>query len=329
MNLKNSLFVLFAVAASFLALSSGALPSGAFAGEWRSLSPMETGRSHLAAVAVGREISAAGGSGLLGPRNAFEVYDVTYDHWRALPAMPEAREQFAMVAVGGEIHVVGGFGASGRGEPSNSLWTYNTSISSWRQGVEMPDARARHAAASVVGDVYVFGGVNAEGITTNQVMVLSGNGSGWRTLTTPMPHARTDSAAVPLNNKIYVIGGRDESGVASSRVDVFDTATATWSQAASLPNARSGHTAGVVDGRIHVTGGLGAGILRTFTDHFVYTADANSWRTVEQLPTARHSLASAVVENQWFVVGGGSGSGFFTEFTEADIVEVYVSSASE
>jgi len=290
---------------------------------------METGRSHLGAAAVGNEIIVAGGSGLLGPRNDFESYDVAYDYWRPLPSMPEAREQFAMVSLGSEVHVIGGFGTDGRRAPSAEVWTYIATVSSWRQGPDMPIALARHAAVALGGTVYVFGGVDAAGDPNDRIFVLSGVGAGWRELDRRMPEPLADMDAAVLDGQIYVVGGRRANGNATSRMDVFDPETESWTPAAALPQARADHVAGAVGGRIHVAGGIYSNVFHTYQDHFAYDPVSNRWRTVEPLRTPRHSLAAVVVGDEWYIVGGGAGAGLFTEFTEADVLEVYDPAPSE
>jgi hypothetical protein len=34
-------------------------------------------------------------------------------------------------------------------------------------------------------------------------------------------------------------------------------------------------------------------------------------------------MAAETAGGRWYLIGGGSGSGFFTVFTEADVVEVF------
>lgn len=318
---------LFASIVTFVLASVLAGPAAA--GEWLSLSPMETGRSHLGAVAVNNEIFAAGGSGLLGPITAFEVYDVAFDYWRALPAMPSPREQFSMTAVGGEIFIIGGFGEDGRSAPSDTVWAFTVAISAWRSGPEMPIALARHGAVEIDGSIYVFGGVGEDGSASDRVLRLLSGGRGWEILPTAMPEALADAAVAVLDGKIYITGGRRTSGEVTSRVDVYDPNAGTWTRAADMPAPRAEHTAGAVNGRIHVAGGVAANVFRTYQDHFAFDPTSSHWSRIQGLTTPRHSLASVVVQERWYVVGGGAGAGLFTEFTQADVLEVYEPAASE
>ncbi len=42
------------------------------------------------------------------------------------------------------------------------------------------------------------------------------------------------------------------------------------------------------------------------------------------LPTARHGLASAVVDDRWYVLGGGAKAGALTFISLTDLVEIFV-----
>ena len=86
-------------------------------------------------------------------------------------------------------------------------------------------------------------------------------------------------------------------------MEEYDPATNQWRSRADLPTARSGITAGVLDGRIYVMGGeSGSG---TFSNNEVYNPKEDQWQTLAPMPTARHGLGSAVVGGKLFVISGG------------------------
>ncbi len=296
----------------------------AFAGEWRSLDPLDEGRSQLQAAAIGGEIFAAGGSSLLGPRNAFEVYDVEYDYWRSLPSMPQSAEQFAMVATGGEIYLIGGFGEDGRDAPLVKVQVFVPTISSWRNGTDMLSPRARHGAVAVDGKVYVLGGISDDGELTPEVAMFDIGNNRWSADVAHLPVPRSDLSVVAHDGLIYAIGGRGASGTPTARVDIYDPVANTWSRGPDLPAPRAAHVSGVINSQIHISGGSGSGQFETLQDHYVYAPEAGGgWQRAEDLPSPRHSLASVVVDGLWYLLGGGAGAGVFAEFTETDVLEVY------
>jgi len=83
-----------------------------------------------------------------------------------------------------------------------------------------------------------------------------------------------------------------------------------WSQAASLPVARSSHTAAVVDGKIYVVGGdiEDDDEVEEGTDRVdMYDPAAGSWQPMAAMPTARSSHAAAIVDGKIYVTGGLAG----------------------
>jgi hypothetical protein len=41
------------------------------------------------------------------------------------------------------------------------------------------------------------------------------------------------------------------------------------------------------------------------------------------MPTARHGLASGVIDGRWYVVGGGEQAGAMTFLSLSDVIEVF------
>jgi N-acetylneuraminic acid mutarotase len=80
---------------------------------------------------------------------------------------------------------------------------------------------------------------------------------------------------------------------------------------------------GILSGKVHVTGGQSIQPLKTFAEHLVLDPKSGSWSPAAEMPTPRHGLASAVLNGDWYVVGGGKGAGVFTAFTASDTVEVF------
>ena len=89
-----------------------------------------------------------------------------------------------------------------------------------------------------------------------------------------------------------------------------------WSACAPMPAARSNHAATVLNGKIHVVGGVGPeedggakgnpGGVRTLATHIVYDPATDSWETRAPLPLARAGLAaSSSADGASFIVLGG------------------------
>ncbi len=290
-------------------------------GSWRENRPMESGRSHLAAATIGEEVYVAGGAGVLGPVDAFELYDPIADFWIPLPTLPGGREQFGMAATGGKVFVSGGFVNDQSGRASSELWIFETQSSQWRKALNMPSARAGHVMVAVGAKLYVMGGLGSE---DTSIFIFDTATAKWSTAPYSMASPRRGLSAVVEGSTVYLIGGSHSQGRASARVDVLDVTSGTWRRLADLPSPRAGAAATMLDGRLHVAGGATFNPGRTYLDHFVYDPTRNKWSSSLPLPTPRFASASANVNGEWYVIGGGVGTGFLAPFTATDAVETFV-----
>ncbi len=76
--------------------------------------------------------------------------------------------------------------------------------------------------------------------------------------------------------------------------------SAQWQQLASpMPTPRSEMSAGYIDGKIYVPGGLGG--LRRFEAYDVAT---DRWKSLDRLPAGRHHLMTVAHDNRIYVFGG-------------------------
>src|SRR5215216_5842145 len=77
---------------------------------------------------------------------------------------------------------------------------------------------------------------------------------GWTTGAPVAQGAIQETAAVAVSGKIYLIGGFDDNEGIVARVQIYDTATAAWSDGPPLPRAVH-HANAVTDGTsIYVLG---------------------------------------------------------------------------
>ncbi|ABS64387.1 Kelch repeat protein [Parvibaculum lavamentivorans DS-1] len=311
-------------------------PGAAAAESWRDGSPMTTGRAFAGGALVGNELYVIGGDSTSGPRNVAEIYDMRGDIWRASPGLPVGLQQFGIAELNGKLYVSGGYEAPQAGRPefgafgeilpptteggdTAQTWIYDPQIGTWVNGPQLPAARAGHGAAVVDGKIYTLGG---RGSDAQRVLVYDPGSNRWSATGEAMPAPRVAAATVAVGDRIYVIGGLS-NGVATARVDIFDTASGRWQSGPQLPEARSGHVAALVGGKLHVTGGEQRRPPRTFGDHFILDAEAGSWSRAVPMPNPRHGAVAAAVDGKFVVVGGSPGAGVYTVFTESDVVDIY------
>lgn len=289
-------------------------------GRWLQKPPMDGARSMMSAATLNGEIYIAGGDSITGPVSSFDVYDPSIDFWRSLMPMPSGRALFGMVGLNGRLYLSGGYEDKDR-TPTFDLWVFDPSSSSWIGKAPMPVARADHKMVAIGDEIYVIGGF---GTAPEDVYIYNTVTDKWRRAPGQLPVPRNAHGVAFHNGAIYVIGGRSADGKELRRVDRYWPKTATWDRGADLPAARAGLTANVVAGRIHAAGGATPLPARTYGEHYSYNSKVNQWRKEPSLLTPRHSAASATVDGVWYVFGGGSGAGFFTMFTQADVVEAFI-----
>ena len=86
-------------------------------------------------------------------------------------------------------------------------------------------------------------------------------------------------------------------------------ATNVWTTKASMPTARSGFAAGVVNGVVYAVGGIRDG-LTFLTTVQAYNPATNGWATKAPLPARRAYLnGTGTINGILYVAGGGDSSG--------------------
>jgi N-acetylneuraminic acid mutarotase len=290
-------------------------------GSWRENAPMTAARAKLNAATIGEEIYVAGGAGLSGPKSSFDAYDPIGDFWRPLPPMPIGREQFGMASIDKQIFVSGGLAGNDRSAVlSRELWLYDSGSRTWTQKSSMPLARRGHVLLAWSGKLYAIGGAGEQ---PSKVMVYDSLKDKWSILPGSLAAPRSSFASAVWQGKLYIIGGLSLTGTPMARMDRFDIASGKWSRLADLSIARSGLVAGVLKDRLHVAGGSTLSPSRTYVEHASFDLKTQTWSNEPPLLSPRHSMAAVTSDGEWHLIGGGSGSGFFTLFTVADMVESF------
>jgi N-acetylneuraminic acid mutarotase len=124
-----------------------------------------------------------------------------------------------------------------------------------------------------------------------------------------MPVARDHFHGAIVDGVFYAIGGRDTHIDATTpQVDAYDIASGSWTTLdTELPTPRGGFASAVLGSEILIIGGEGGGA--TFDTVEAYDTQANTWRVLEPLPTARHGIQAAVLDGCVYVAAGGATQG--------------------
>src|SRR6476660_3392293 len=156
--------------------------------------------------------------------------------WTQKAPMPAVRGEVAAVAVGDKLFALGG-GVAGKAVARNE--EYDPASDRWRERAPLPQPRDHLGVAAHDGKIYTFGGFTSsvhQG-AGDVVFEYDPANDRWRTLA-PMKAPRAAVGVAVLAGKIHVIGGRGLDAVTVATHEVYDPATAIWSEAAPLPKAR-------------------------------------------------------------------------------------------
>jgi len=185
----------------------------------------------------------------------------------------------------------------------------------WVKKAPMHQARASLGVAVVNGKIYAIGGSTGNDESSHIGETVSTNEEYDPVTDTwvfkkSMPTARYGFAIAVYPNKIYCIGGATSYSTSSGYDviginEVYDPAMDTWETKTPMPTARDSLQANVVNDRIYLIGGYvpdnsGLGAISSLNE--VYDPATDSWITKAQIPTATTGYASAVVNNQIYII---------------------------
>src|SRR5687767_1834089 len=188
--------------------------------------------------------------------------------------------------------------------------------------------RRRSMTLLTVGSLVALVACDTHPLTPASRVISTGAGvstlipsSGTWTALSPMPTARFGLVAASLNGLVYAIGGSHRVfdfhsigffGVTS--VEAYNPVTDTWRAVAPLPLSRVyANGAGVIGGRIYVTGGAGCdspiGNCRETSTLYIFDPAAGpmgTWTAGPQMPFIIEGGTAGVINNQLYVLAGWS-----------------------
>lgn len=284
---------------------------------WHYRKPMPVPRSHCPAAVWNGKIYLFGGGGAnFQSLQSVAVYDPVADLWSAGRDMPTLRSGTMAVTRGDRIYVMGG----GFKQPDGKFVFYKTveiydpRQDAWSVG---PDLLMPHDYPSTVvleDAIYIFGGHHPDatqaGPLTDPGFPFSERlepGAGRWTAISPLPTARFATAAVVLENRIHVLGGagyRPEGFTNFAIGETFNPVRGEWSEEGpkALPWRAAGLGACIHGGQIHILGGFDGETV--YKRAAVWDATTQGWEELVPMPESRMAMASLVVGNTLFLLGG-------------------------
>jgi N-acetylneuraminic acid mutarotase len=285
-------------------------------GAWSTKSPMAGQHNEIPGVTVGGKIYTISGSNRTDyDLKGVEEYDPATDRWRARAAIPSGVNHGTAAVVNGKVYVFGGFSKRQHGDPITAVQEYDPAADSWRKVGDLKTALGSISAVALDGKIHLIGGRGAKLNSTVANHDIYDPATNTWTAAAPLSGARDHIMMVVADGKIHAIGGRTaESSDFVNTHEIYDPKTNAWASGPPLPTPRSNGTGVLYKGMIVVMGGEG-GPTGVFVENEGFDLKTGQWSTLAPLPAGLHGMASAVVGDTAYVIGGslGNGSGSATE----------------
>ena len=291
---------------------------------WTPRADMPTARSAFSTCIVNGKVFAIGGAiekfGDISI-SIVEMYDPKADTWERKADMPTARVGPSAAVVGGKIYAIGGsemkkfrvgpgWGYSVKLLPTVEM--YDPATDTWTQKADMPAPRSGGTCV-VDGKIYLIGGANKKKWRLELVDVYDAAADTWARAES-MNHERSGAAISVVDRKIYVMGGTgwpqipNHPGPFLSSIEVYDPKTNRWTEKAEMPAPKSGHTASVINGKIHVIGGgfRGNGLYTYLSTIEIYNPKTDRWTQEPDMPVGKSGHEAVVINGEIYILGGNS-----------------------
>ncbi|MBE9106213.1 kelch-like protein [Nostoc cf. edaphicum LEGE 07299] len=185
----------------------------------------------------------------------------------------------------------------------------------WTEAAPPTIARQELYPEVLNGKIYVAGGFLSQNPGfTDHFESYDPVKDAW-TVLRPLPEARHHITLSAVNGLLYGVGGFTggfPDWRAQPTMFIYDPTANTWTQGTDLPMARAEAISAVVDDKIYLIGGRVRATedARLFNEHIdsvrneVFDPTTKRWSARANAPTPRNSAASAVIDENIYVVGG-------------------------
>jgi N-acetylneuraminic acid mutarotase len=223
------------------------------------------------------------------------------------------------------VYAFGGT-SSDEGGTGKSVKAYNVATNTWTSKVSQSGVWNSNGVAKLGSKLFFTGGYNTAGSlpdATNRVWAYDYTNDRM-ILKAPLPIFSAEGVSGVINGKLYVLPGACNGNnypnagycleEATRRFYRYDPATNTWVSRRAAPHFHRRGAAAVLDGKLYVTGGLGAsGEGISALD--VYDPATNTWSTLAPVPGGGSARAGAALQGQFFVIVSSTHAYAYNRFT--------------
>lgn len=241
-----------------------------------------------------------------------DEYDPARNQWRRLGDMPVPFTHAMAAVVDGAIWIAGGFLGDHPGPATDQVWRFDPAADQWSRGPSLPAPRGGGALVGLPdGTLHFFGGWLPDRQTDSPDHWRLRRGDSVWTPMAPLPSPRGHLGGVALDGQIYAIGGcfgHDPVPIDVALVHRYDPGTDSWTEVASLPDARS-HlepSSFGYGGRIYVAGGRSRPSGKWSADEvLMYDPATDTWSFAFRLPRGLLAPVAQPLGDHLFVTNGG------------------------
>jgi hypothetical protein len=261
----------------------------------------------LSAPVLGTKVYVAGGHN--GATQAclpnMREYDLVTDQWTTRQQMSMARYAPIVVSAGGRVYAIGGY-CNG---PLKTTEIYDPQLNAWTQGAPLPDHNHYAAAHGILSDgkLHVVGGFDHIGNVTSRSHVVYDFGTNTWSTAREMPVGRQWSASGVLPDGRLIVAGGADGSTTKAETYIFNPATNSWTQVASMPTAMHGHSGAVIAGRFHTFMGHNGSAYTN--SHYIYDPASDTWSAGVAVPFSGHTPTVAQLRGGALLLGGWTSSG--------------------
>jgi N-acetylneuraminic acid mutarotase len=198
----------------------------------------------------------------------------------------------------GAAGTAGTAGTAGRGGAGGSA-----SLGSWELLAPMPGgARQEFNVGAVKGIVYAVGAFGTAA-DSKRLEAYDPATNTWTTKAS-IPFSSDHPNVAGTADKLYILGE-----VGAQNTGEYDPATNTWTMKAPIPTQRAASATAAIGTKVYVAGGAmgsnGASFGPTVRDFAVYDTVANTWETLDPIPSpGRNHAVGAAVNGIFYIIGG-------------------------
>ncbi len=195
----------------------------------------------------------------------------------------------------------------------------------WGALTPLPTARSRHAVAHIGTNLYILGGETTGGRLLRSMDRYDLTVNRWSALA-PLPEAVSNLAVARIGEFLYVAGGTraadpenaspeaEPSASLNGALWRYSTVDDRWEVLGDLPVPVAGAALAADETTLYLVGGWDGQAMRdelwaltVGSGAETQEADAQEWRLLDRMETARSFLGAVVVNGAIFVVGGFDG----------------------